>query len=150
MKYNNKDRSALQNFKCCHNRVRDGKVSCIHWPRTSEGYDNFLEHIGKKPNDGQKWSVGRINHNLGYIPGNIRWEVHKFNSVKRRGTKFEHSEDPSVELRKIKFRKGTKEWLEHQKRIAQEYWSDPDHRAQRSEKLKQLWKDGAFEKRGRK
>lgn len=33
----------------------------------------FLEHIGKKPDDGLHYSVDRIDNNLGYFEGNVRW-----------------------------------------------------------------------------
>lgn len=35
----------------------------------------WLDHIGNKPNDGQRWSIGRIDGRKGYILGNIRWET---------------------------------------------------------------------------
>ena len=34
----------------------------------------FMEEVGDKPDDGQRWSVGRIDNNLSYQPGNVRWE----------------------------------------------------------------------------
>jgi hypothetical protein len=86
-------RRSLQNFKCCHNRVRDGKCPSIEWDRNREGYIAFMNEIGEKPNDGMKWSVGRINHDLGYQTGNIRWELHIHNSVKRKGTKYQNCID---------------------------------------------------------
>lgn len=146
-KYQHEDLSALQNFKGCHNRVRDGKVNKIEWPRTNDGYAAFLKEIGPKPKDWQKWSVGRIKHNLGYVTGNIQWELHRFNSVKRKGTKHEKATEPTVELRQLKFKRGSKEYLEHQKRISREYWSQPEVRRKRSRLLKKLWQEGAFNNR---
>jgi len=35
----------------------------------------FLEHIGPAPKDGQRWSVGRTNNNLGYEPNNVEWQL---------------------------------------------------------------------------
>lgn len=40
-----------------------------------ESFDLFLSEIGKCPDDGRKWSVGRINNDLGYVEGNLRWET---------------------------------------------------------------------------
>ena len=47
--------------------------------RVFEGWINdlkaFSDHIGDIPADETvRWSVGRIDNTLGYVPGNIRWE----------------------------------------------------------------------------
>ncbi len=38
-------------------------------------FPNFLEEIGEKPDDGQVWTIGRINNDKSYEPGNVRWET---------------------------------------------------------------------------
>jgi hypothetical protein len=125
-KYDGVDQIALQNFKGMHDRVRDGKAPSIEWPRTKEGYVAFLAEIGPKPQEAGRWSIGRKRHELGYVSGNVQWELHRFNSVKRRGTKFNGYSDPVVVLKQVKFRKGTKEWLEHQRQASLKRWSKPD------------------------
>ena len=40
-----------------------------------ESFVKWFEEIGPKPQDGQKWSVGRIDNNCWYTYGNIRWEL---------------------------------------------------------------------------
>lgn len=35
----------------------------------------FLAEMGEMPKDGQRWSVGRIDNKVGYVKGNVRWEV---------------------------------------------------------------------------
>lgn len=126
--YSGLDRYALQSFKGCHDRVRDGKCPSIFWERNREGYLGFCKEIGPKPLDMQKPSVGRIDHSKGYEPENIRWEEHKFNSVKRKGTKFEGSIEEEVPLRLFKFRKGTQGHLDHQRMASIKRWSDPRQR----------------------
>jgi hypothetical protein len=38
-------------------------------------FPNFLAEIGEKPSEDTTWTVGRKDNNLGYQPGNIRWET---------------------------------------------------------------------------
>lgn len=33
----------------------------------------FYKHIGDPPNDGQAYSIDRIDHSGDYVPGNVRW-----------------------------------------------------------------------------
>ena len=80
----------LQAFKGMHNRVREGKSPSIEWERDLQGFKSFLKEIGEIPKDMIKPSVGRIDHKFGYQTGNIQWEEHSFNSIKRRGTRFEN------------------------------------------------------------
>jgi len=131
------DSSALQNFKGMHDRVRDGKVKFIQWPRTRKGYIAFCKHIGKKPKDGQKWSVGRKNHNKGYVRGNVRWELYKFNSVKRKGTRHENSRRAVVKLNPgPKFRKGSKEAYAQIIAASKKRWRDPLQHQRMSRRMK--------------
>jgi hypothetical protein len=66
-------------FKRCYNpnnkRYKDYSERGIGVDEHFRHFPNFLEEIGEKPDDGQVWSVGRINNNLGYQPGNVRWET---------------------------------------------------------------------------
>lgn len=38
-------------------------------------FEDFIAHVGYMPKDGNKYSLGRINNNIGYVEGNIRWET---------------------------------------------------------------------------
>lgn len=66
-------------FKRCYNpnnkRYKDYHERGIGVDEHFRHFPNFLEEIGEKPNDGQVWTVGRIDNNIGYVPGNIRWET---------------------------------------------------------------------------
>lgn len=46
-------------------------------PLWKDDYIAFRDHIGHPPEDGQKYSVDRIDGNKGYIPGNLRWATAK-------------------------------------------------------------------------
>ena len=45
---------------------------CDEW---KDDFLAFLNHIGPAPKDGQRWSVGRIDNNLGYQPENVEWQL---------------------------------------------------------------------------
>lgn len=79
----------LEAFKRMHNRVRDGKVSSIVWARNFEGFRKFLVEVGPIPKGMIKPSIGRIKHKFGYREGNVQWEEHAENSIKRKGTRYE-------------------------------------------------------------
>lgn len=40
-------------------------------------FENFYAEIGPCPDDGNRWSVGRVDNSIGYRVGNIRWETDK-------------------------------------------------------------------------
>ena len=79
----------LQAFKGAHNRVLVGKAPSIEWPRTFEGFWLFLKEVGQIPPGMKKPSLGRKLHAKGYQTGNVEWEEHAANSIKRKGTRYE-------------------------------------------------------------
>jgi hypothetical protein len=66
-------------FKRCYNpnnkRYKDYNERGIGVDPYFKHFPNFLEEIGEKPDGIEKWSVGRIDNNKGYEPGNVRWET---------------------------------------------------------------------------
>lgn len=38
-------------------------------------FEAWLTHVGNKPVDGQRWSIGRIDNNDWYTYDNMRWET---------------------------------------------------------------------------
>lgn len=81
--------SELAAFKRAHDRVRDGKSPSIEWPRSLEGFLGFLKELGPIPSFLKKPSLGRKLHDFGYVAGNVMWEEHAENSIKRKGTRYE-------------------------------------------------------------
>jgi hypothetical protein len=75
LKYKGQPRDALSHVGAAHGRVAGGKAPSIFWPRNGDGYAGFRAELGPKPVDGQKWSVGRIDHDKGYEPSNIHWQL---------------------------------------------------------------------------
>ena len=51
-----------------------------------DSFKSFYKHIGKKPEG--DYSVGRINNNIGYHPGNVRWENRMQQSRNRRSNVY--------------------------------------------------------------
>ena len=49
-----------------------GVVMCDEW---KYNFQAFYDYMGSKPNDGQRWSLGRKDNNKNYEPGNVRWEI---------------------------------------------------------------------------
>lgn len=122
-KYAGVDRYALQHFKGMHDRVRDGKSPSIAWSRDKAGYLAFCSEIGSIPERMAKPSVGRKEHTKGYEPGNVQWEEHAVNSIKRNGTKHKLSTDKEISFKVPSFRKGTPEHREHQRKASNARWS---------------------------
>lgn len=51
-----------------------GILVCAEW-RVRGGFAAFYAHIGPKP--GPEYSIDRIDNDLGYQPGNVRWATAK-------------------------------------------------------------------------
>ena len=58
---------------------------CSRW-EGKDGFRNFFSDIGPRPNDGQKWTLDRIDNNGNYEPGNCRWSTLSEQSSNRRMT----------------------------------------------------------------
>ncbi len=65
--------------KRCNNPSENYENYRLKGITVSEEFDKcfvtWLEHIGEKPKDGQRWSVGRIDNTKGYERGNIEWQL---------------------------------------------------------------------------
>mgnify|MGYP001608781436 FL=1 len=57
-----------------------GIAVCNDW---RDSFESFIAAVGSKPKD-IDWSLGRINNNGNYEPGNVRWETKKQQDRNRR------------------------------------------------------------------
>lgn len=55
-----------------------GITICDEW----RDFENFLRDVGKKP--GPEYSIERINNDVGYEPGNVRWATKTEQVINRR------------------------------------------------------------------
>lgn len=66
-------------FKRCYNpknkRYEQYQAKGIIVHESFRDFPTFLIEIGEKPSDGQVWTIGRIDNNKSYEPGNVRWET---------------------------------------------------------------------------
>lgn len=64
-----------------HNRFRyyggRGITVCARWLAVDDGFWNYLEDLGPKPDDQQRWTVDRIDSDGHYEPGNVRWATYE-------------------------------------------------------------------------
>lgn len=66
------------------NNVRYSNYSSLGAdPVLINSFPDFLEEIGEYPSDGKKYTVDRIENNIGYFKGNIRWATYKEQSRNR-------------------------------------------------------------------
>lgn len=98
-KWNEEKRKAKEKYKCDDKRI----VKCFCWmqnrckrnsrrtsfTRTSVGFAAFVAELGPIPERITRPSVGRKDHNKGYVYGNIVWEQYEYNRWKRRRTEEE-------------------------------------------------------------
>jgi len=64
-------------YECASNRSSKyyiDKGIKIH-PEWVDNFEDFLGHIGKAPS--KEHTVGRIDGNKDYVPGNVRWETYE-------------------------------------------------------------------------
>jgi len=41
----------------------------------ADDFSKFLAYVGDCPNENERWSLGRIDNDIGYVIGNVRWET---------------------------------------------------------------------------
>ena len=58
---------------------------CDRW---RQSFVNFYSDMGPPPNDGQRWTLDRIDNSRGYEPGNVRWATFKQQAANKRKKVF--------------------------------------------------------------
>ncbi|MCI1142146.1 hypothetical protein MOP88_07300 [Sphingomonas sp. WKB10] len=64
------------------NYGKRGIFVCDEWRNGTPGFIAFLAHIGPRPSAAH--SLDRINNDMGYFPGNVRWSDRKTQQLNRR------------------------------------------------------------------
>lgn len=82
-KYVCDDRRIVKCFRYMQNRCRKDNRKC-DFSCTENGFQEFVLEMGPVPSFIKKPSVGRSNHDIGYVKGNLKWEEYKFNVWKAR------------------------------------------------------------------
>lgn len=59
----------------CESYAEYGAVGIGMSDEFFDSFESFISYMGKMPTDGKRYTLGRINNNLGYVRGNIRWET---------------------------------------------------------------------------
>lgn len=74
-----KNRTGNPNVKCAHNYIGRGIGICEEWKHS---YETFLGYVGRRPSP--DYSLGRIDNDRGYEPGNVAWETAEQQANNRR------------------------------------------------------------------
>jgi hypothetical protein len=112
-----KHKKIVEHLYGMHARLRDGVVKSVAWPLNEKGLAAFMSYIGPIPKGMRQPSVGRINHKVGYRPGNCFWQERSENS------------------------------RESMTRWANKYWRNPAHRKRQANFARQSWLNGSLAKR---
>jgi hypothetical protein len=98
-----KDRCLNPNSSNWANYGGRGIGICTEWARS---FQIFYDYVGAKPSS--KHSLGRIDNNKGYEPGNVEWQTAKQQTANRRQPK---NKPWLMETKKARaFSKGAKRW----------------------------------------
>jgi len=49
------------------------------WVDKDRGFENFLQHVGERPEGPEKMALDRIDNDKGYLIGNVRWVNYSVN-----------------------------------------------------------------------
>lgn len=75
--------------KPTHKRYADyggrGITVCEQW-LGRDGFWQYVADVGERPDDGQRWTVDRVNNDGAYTPGNVRWATYREQRHNRRDT----------------------------------------------------------------
>lgn len=94
-KYVHNDRRVVRCFNWLQRRCAIANRIC-DFPRTAEGFLLFAAEMGPIPESIKRPSVGRKDHDLGYIIGNIKWEEYSYNVWKQRRPERQDNVDEEI------------------------------------------------------
>lgn len=92
-KYECEDRRIVKCFLWMIHRCYRSKRKC-RFSRTSQSFKEFVSEMGPIPKSIKRPSVGRKDHDFGYVKGNMQWEEYYFNVWKARRPERQDSQPP--------------------------------------------------------
>lgn len=110
-----KQRCYNKNSTSYRNYGGRGIAVCDRWLEPNgQGFINFIEDIGRKPEPRNKYSFDRINNNGNYEPSNVRWATRSEQQYNRRPVKTIQSFSDEDLLKELSYRGfrivGGKQW----------------------------------------
>ncbi len=84
------------------------------YDRNRDGFINFIVDISEVPPDMMRPSIGRIDHNLGYIPGNFMWQEFSDNA-RDGGKRAPHPSSRSNSFPDVKKRRTLENFVQNNK-----------------------------------
>lgn len=79
--------SAKEGDKNYANYVKRGITVSPEWLM---GFEQFIKDMGVMPKDGQRWTIERINNDLGYSKENCKWATYSEQALNQRHPKHKN------------------------------------------------------------
>ena len=106
----------FSSFQNMHRRLRNANLE-TDFPRTAHGFILYLRYLGDVPHDMFSPTVGRANHDVGYVRGNFAWESKSDNSSESSTRSKLHTNGTSRVLPNVKKHQCLMDFIRHNKGV---------------------------------